>query len=481
MSGQRRRPVLAQAADRVTRSLVPALAGLVALITLVCVVRLYQRSAVPLTALILVPLLFLATFAALHAMALRAASWSCDRRSRVLPILLLSVIALLTMIGFLTRLSLGRGASSWSQPLVAVVGLLSLFGAIELAHMYRPSRDIRFLAGAAAAAVVLAQLSASPGRTDVRHPATVPPGWPTPLLLICVLGLLAAALASPVSWLVAPRPEGMPPIFAGRRVLVRNTLPAVLAVGLYALTGAPSVAVAFFAGGLGVLITANRLTGPPGDRQAARPAHSRAGNRAVTGPAMTGLVILAAGACLITAVRAAFGDGHFTPAVLAGAGKPYPAPFVRGVPAVFGPGFGYRRIGPSSPGDAVLIVIARETGVAGLLGVGLLFLGLVGGLFWLTRPDRTRPVGSSWARGLAWLICVQVVLQTLTVLLAMAHGPSVGTGPPLLAGGAYWYVATLTAIGVIIGNAWRPGPRQPETIPAAITVPATVHDSQIRL
>ena len=479
MSGQRRRPVLIQEADRVTSALVPALAGLVALIALVCLVRLNQRRAVPLTALALVPLLFLATFAALHAMALRAASRGCDRRSRVLPVLLLSVVLLLTMIGFLTRLSLGaRDAGAWPQPLVAVLGLLGLFGAIELAHVYRPSRDVRFVAGATAVAVILAQLSASPGRTGARRMATVPPGWPTPLLVICMLGLLAAALASPVSWLVVPRLEDVPPVFAGRRALLRNTLPAVTAVGLCALTGAPSMAIAFFAGGAGVLTAANRLTGHPGDRQAARAAHSRAGSRTVAGPAMTGSVILAVGACLITAVRAAFGDGHFTAAALAGAGKPYSAPFLPGLPTVFGPGFSYRNVGPASPGNAVLIVIARETGAGGLLGVGLLFLGLIGGLFWLTRPDRTRPVGSSWARGLAWLICAQVMLPALTVLLAMVHGPSVGTGPPLLAGGAYWYVAILTAIGVIIGNAWRPGPGQ--AIPAANTVPATLHDSQIR-
>lgn len=483
MRGQRRRSVPVPATDRVTGRLVPVLAGLVVLIALVCVLRLHQRGAVPLTALILVPLLFFATFSALRAMALCAASCGREVRTRVLPVLLLGVTVLLTMIGFLTRLSLGtRGVGAWSQPLVAVLGLLGLFGAIGLALMYRPSRDTRFLAGAAAAAVVLAQLSASPDRAAARRPAAVPAGWPTPLLVVCLLGLLAAVLTSPISWLVVRDSSVLPPVFWDRRVLLRNTLPTVTALGLYALTGDPSVAIVFFAGGLGVLVTANRLTGHRGgDGLATRPGHSRTGGRAVPGPAVTGSVILGIGACLITAVRAAFGDGRFTPAALVGAGKPDPAPFVRGLPAVFGPGFGYRKIGPSGPGDAVLMVIIRETGAAGLLGVGLLFLGLVGGLFWLTRPDRGRPVGSSWARGLAWLICAQVLLQALTVLLAIFHGPSIGTAPPLLAGGAYWYVAILVAIGLVIGNAWRPGSGQPDTSPAAISVHATLHDSQVRL
>jgi hypothetical protein len=121
-----------------------------------------------------------------------------------------------------------------------------------------------------------------------------------------------------------------------------------------------------------------------------------------------------------------------------------------------------RRVGA---GQAILPVIARESGVAGLVGLLALFIGLLGTLFILSLRGRGS-FGSAWMLGLAAFLGTQVLISTLRLLRV----PSLySTGPPLLAGGAAWYVATLMAIGVALGcvarqenNGKPPAQQRPE-------------------
>jgi hypothetical protein len=162
-------------------------------------------------------------------------------------------------------------------------------------------------------------------------------------------------------------------------------------------------------------------------------------------------VVFAIGVWLVTLVGTQLSVPRFTLTAILGTSEPQPWALLYGRAMTFGPGFRYRHVSTSAGGEEILTVIGRETGVAGLAAVGLLFVALLAGLFWLAGRT-TQPIGSALAWGLAMLIGTQVLLATLALL---HWAPPLGPGPPLLAGGASWYVANLISIGIVIGLAWR--------------------------
>lgn len=469
-------------------SIKPALVWLVmfavtiAIVTVVCLVRLIQRGAVPGTSLLLILPVFIASLSVLCGTLAAANAATVKTPLLVYPVIVIALTILLSWIGFVTRLSLhGRGAGAWSQPLIAALGVIALFAAIELTVSYRPDGYVPRAIGLSGVLLLVAECFARPGRHAALPGATSPAEWPKPLLVVGLLGVLAAALASPRSWLVSAEPQrwprwvprGLPGWLSERapdRGVRRAALPVIAALALFAFTRDFGAATVLLVGGLAVLLRADAVAFPPRSGRTTPRLVPIGLYRWV--PALVAAAAFAVGAWLVTLVGTQLGLPRFTMRTALGTQVSQPWALLYGHPMTIGPGFRYRDLGmgTSAGGQEILAVIGRETGVAGLTAVGVLFIALLAVLFWLAGRT-TQPIGSALACGLTMLVCSQVLLATL----ALFHvAPPLGPGPPLLAGGASWYAATLISIGIVIGLAWR-APSQEDTTntnrqPAAASV-----------
>jgi hypothetical protein len=432
------------------------------LVVAICLYRLAQRHAASSLWSFVIPLLvFGAAVPTLRAAQLRMVQRPEPRGPTTRPGLvqvLVAVVLLLSTIGMLLRISLGaHGMSTWSEPLVAAAALLLLFATAEVARRSKPGGFLPW-------ALVAAGLLLAACQAVIRgRLATVVPGipslldWPTSLLAFTLLGLVALALTR--------RPPG-PERWLARRLKNRElqlpwaAVPVLAALSLLAYTASLSAAVALFAGGMGVLA---RTGGATGSGEGITDREPRSGRLAR--PVRTGLACVAgfgAGACVIALAGVAFGIRGFSHVkMLAGpATDPYALFFH--YPYLFGPGWQMRTQGIDrrlGAGQVILSAIGREVGVAGLLGLLALFIVLLGALLWLGWQQQRKSFGSAWMFGLASFLGAQFLIAVLRLL----RWPSLyATGPPLLAGGIAWYIATLIAVGVAIGCAARPtGPSEP--------------------
>lgn len=452
------------------------LASLITIIAFACLIRLARAGAVHWTALVLLLPVMGAAATILSGVKLRADYSPADDRISFWSVVLVAIAALLSLIGFLTRLSLGEtGLAAGLQPLAAALGVIALTGAGELSLRYAPNwptlsqgdtgdqkaSRLRILVIAVAViAVIGIQYFARSGHQVVRPGARSP--WPVPVLVGFVIALLAVALAGPNSWLVAAkRPRWL--LDRTARSFVRRALPVAAALAIFAFTRDLGVGILALFGGLGVLTRANRINAGPGTIGWSR--EIRGGNDSVLmaeptlpvltrrfGPALAMMASFAAGAWVVTLLGATFWSRNFSLAAAYGAGGHYPYTLRPGPSVILGLGFPYRQVGSLGGNAEVLVVIGRETGLVGLGGVLVLLLGLLAILFWLARPNPAQPVGSSLAQGLVSLLCAQALL----VVLALFHWiPPLGPGPPLLAGGPSWYLTALVTIGIVTGLAWR--------------------------
>jgi cell division protein FtsW (lipid II flippase) len=361
----------------------------------------------------------------------------------------------LSLIGMLVRFSLGVGyrpgiprVSALIESLVGALGLLLLLGAIDLCQRLegsaaraigqpsalgrmvraRTSGNWRLVIAAwiASGVLILVILLAARPRGGTAISAT---GTTTPLLVIGLVGLLAAALGSAGSRLERAE-SGI------RLVLVVGT-----ALGVLALTRDLAGAIATLGGGLGVFICTARARG----------------QRVIIKAAVTGLAGFAVVAELIALIG---GDAlhypDFHPIWFHQNGQYAPPSVSPRLPMLFGPGMAYRDIGPAGHGAAVLVVLGRETGIAGLLGVGVVIALLLTGLAVLAGRVRDRVLAP-----LAWGMVAVIAAQFLLAILMLVRWVALfGPGPPLLTGGIFSYAATMIAIGVVIGCATNR--RQPQ-------------------
>jgi len=443
------------------------------IVVAICLYRLAQRHAASSLWPFVIPLLaFGAAVPTLRVVQLRAVQQPGSRGPVTRPWLvqvLVAVILLLSAIGMLLRISLGmHGMTTWSEPLVAAVALLLLFAAAEATRRSKPGGHFPWVL--VAAGLLLAACEAViRGRL-----ATVVPGgpslldWPTSLLAFMLLGLVAFVLTR--------RPHRLEGRLA-RQLKNREfrlpwtAVPALVALALFAYTGSLSAAVPLFAAGMAVLARTGGGAGPGEGTDD----HGRRSGR-LARSVWTGLACVAgfgAGACGIALAGTAFGIRGFSHVKMLASPTTDPYTLFFHYPYLFGPGWQMhaqgidRRLGA---GQVILSAIGREAGVAGLLGLLVLFLVLLGTLLWLGSQQQRTSFGSAWMFGLATFLGAQLLIAILRLL----RWPSLySTGPPLLAGGIAWYIVTLIAVGVAIGCAARPaGPSVPPARPRA-KVPAT--------
>jgi hypothetical protein len=265
----------------------------------------------------------------------------------------------------------------------------------------------------------------------------------------------------------------VPPSWLGRsqwlqnlpRSTVRRLLPACAALAFFAFTRDFVTSLALFIAGLAILARANRVTSPVilAPVAPAKPAVQglKARWAAVRGlpwrrySLALGLATMAfaGGAFLLTLAGTQMGDQGFTmPDVLTSAPSingPWGA-LVDGNNMVIGPGWDRWDIGPAGFNSEILVVIGRNTGLLGLIGIGASYLILLAALWYLARARRQQPLASTLASGLTWLIAAQVIIAALSLWFR-----ALAVGPPLLAGGFPGYLGVLTAIGIVLGLAWQ--------------------------
>jgi hypothetical protein len=451
-----------------------SLAVVISAVVAICLFRLAQRHAVSWIWPVVLPLLMFG--------AATSTLLVVQRRVPGLTPLLVAIVLLLSAIGMLLRISLGKqGMSIWPEPLVGALGLLLLFAAAEFTLRFQPGWHAREILAVALLLVAVWEASERGRLAAVSAGTPAPTDWPLSLLTFMLLGLVAGALTRPQLWLkdwcvrrLAPRDIRM----------LWISLPVLAALALLAYTANLSTAVALFVGGLsmlasipGVPAASASLDSPdaqPGDaRQGHRPRRQHGAPR--SGPSLratrTGLVCLGGfflGAYFIAMAGAALDIPDFRHMKVVAGPSTDPYAFWIHYSYLFGSSWQLRLSGMSrrvGAGQAILPVIARESGVAGLVGLLALFIGLLGTLFILSLRGRGS-FGSAWMLGLAAFLGTQVLISTLRLLRV----PSLySTGPPLLAGGAAWYVATLMAIGVALGcvarqenNGKPPAQQRPE-------------------
>jgi hypothetical protein len=440
------------------RTVIWSLTAVIALTILICLIRLSQLKVEPWPVSFVTfadtSLVALLVLLAVQQLAAKASMWSNG------ALILTSAILLLSVIGLLLRISLAiNGSASWSEPLIGLLGLAAFFLGIEVASS-PPEIDYPL-----AMLIWPAVLTLGLFEIVERHQlAGVPSGgpsaadWPTTLLTLLALGFLAIALTSEDLWLWRwyERRRGQ----ALRELtILRTALPTVLALALLAFTANLSAGIALLAGGLGMLV----FVGPggfaepaspsadPGAR--ARPDQGVVGLQRAIRLVMAGLFCIggfAAGALLIAIVGGAIGTPGMSTMTGMTQRTSYPYVFLYDHPRTVGPGFNYRHAAPATlaAGQDILTTLGRETGVLGILGVGLIFLVLLVSLLSLLRYQVRRSAQFAWICGLAVFIACQVLVSGLRAgRVPSPYSP----GPPLLAGGSAWYIATLLALGIAIG------------------------------
>jgi len=415
----------------------------------ICLVRLAQQHTVSFLWPVVLPLLALSAAASILLVVGRRAGELRDRKAARWPALFLTtVVLLLSAIGMLARISLREhGITIWSEPLVGAVGLLALLGAAELARRYSPQWHLREVLVLAVVVLVVCEAAARYRVNGVRPGATSLLDWPTSLLAFLLLGLLGMALTRP------SRPLEIWP--ARRRGGAYRTpwavLPVIASLALLAYTASLSAAAALFAGGIAALASVGW-----------RP-HDRFPDNLEVGPVFrvrTGVACVAgftAGAALVVLVGSALGIRGFQHVKMLASSATDPDMLFFHYPYLFGPGWPLHTQGIDrslGAGQVILSTLGRETGLAGMTGLSILFIVLIGTLILLARRQQRASFGSAWTFGLAAFLGVQVLIAGLR----LGRLPSLySEGPPLLAGGAAWYVATLIAVGVALGCAARPG------------------------
>ena len=429
--GPAARAVAALGGQSVVIAVVAALG--IATFTGFCLARLSDLGVVHWRSLLLVPGVLAAALGVLAAVAVRGPRG--QNMPRVRPVIAAAVVLALSVTGFLTRLSLGsHGQSSWSQPLFAAIGFAALFLAIEIAIRFRRRRDVNLAAAVTVILLAALQFFGRHGRQVVLPGGTTWGDWPEPFLALCLLGVLALVLTSPRAQLAAGAPRRMsmsPATIDALRLL----LPAGVALAFFAFTRDFGTAVVLFIAGLALYA---RTTKGPGTPLAVA----------------TVAVSFAAGVFLVTFIGTWLGYPNFTPGDILASGPRFQYTLLYGHEMMIGPGFDYvRNIGPFGYGLDILQVIGRETGLVGLVAVGLLFLGLIITILGIANRADTR-VGSALALGLGWFIAGQACLAVINLV---DYRRPIGTGPPLLAGGAPDYIAVLIAVGAAVGLGWRIG------------------------
>lgn len=418
-----------------------ALAVLV--VSAVGLARLGQVGVITRSWLWLVPFLVVTAVGVLLAVATRDPRPRNAPRSR--PVLATGAALLLTVIGFLVRLSrTAHGVAVWSQPLIAALGVIVFFTAIELTVRYsgKPSRHRRAgrSVGAAAlaliaAALVLAviQVGTGPGREAVVPGGgefTEPAG---PFLAIFILACVALAPARLGRLLDPAAPRRWSWCTPAAVNTIWPLLPAGAALVFFAFTRDFALAVPLLVGAIAAC------------------AWERTPLRVIG----VSVAVFILGTWLVTGMGTVLGYPDFTFSAVLHANAPTPGSFITGQDMLFGPGYAWRATGFLTDGAGfgpdVLIVIARETGWAGVIGVWLVFAVLLVALFRLV-PPRGRPTASALGRGLSCLIAAQTLFAVLLMLPPVFPA---GIAPPLLAGGAADFVATFMAIGILIGLSWR--------------------------
>lgn len=383
---------------------------------------------------------------------------------RVQAVVLIAVVVLLSLIGFLARVSLAANAPSAhvaerNQLLIGAVSVAAVFATIQVIVCYRvaPGRSRMVTAVATTGVVALLAWLSWPGKIVVLPASPGSGGSPRALLAITAIAVLVLALAEPRP----PRParrHGARPDAIGAwlaplagwvrapgngRFARRAIVPGAVALIFFGYTRDLSMAIAVLSAGIAVLIVTD----------------GAASGQAWLESLLVAAATFAIGVWPVTELGGALGDRDFSLRSALGYGPPRPAPFLRGKNIAIGPGWPYRMAGRSAGGPDVLAVIGRETGALGLAGVALLFILLFAMLILLAVRIRQRAAGAL-ARGLIAFLAAQFALAAETLV---PGGVPLGEGPPLLAGGWAGYAAAVLSIAIVIGLAWR-APDRPSVL-----------------